>query len=169
MTNKMILRQFSFFLAPASHFYRKFFLLNDTKILGCGRESVYIGLTSTRAAHRVCPAEGKLQIKRDRKRFLFTRQRNKTKLKQQVTIKNLPQNTYHFCSFRPLNIRLLPLSSGSWRVKFVRATRWVAKTKSDHPLTGFELFCANFLPHGCPKLFFCKTPLHSLTLYKKTV
>ena len=113
MTNKMILRQFSFFLAPASHFYRKFFLLNDTKILGCGRESVYIGLTSTRAAHRVCLAEGKLQIKRDRKRFLFTRQCNKPKLKQQFTTKNHPKNTYHFCSFCSLNIRLLPLSSGS--------------------------------------------------------
>lgn len=31
----------------------------------------------------------------------------------------------------------------------MRATRQISKTKSDLRLTGFELFCANFLLHGC--------------------
>ncbi|WP_447864080.1 hypothetical protein [Kluyvera sichuanensis] len=76
VTNEMIIQRFSDVLLAASHFHGNFFSRNDTKMLGCRRESVYIGLTSTQAAKCVYPVEGKLQIKRDRKRFLFSVQGN---------------------------------------------------------------------------------------------
>ena len=76
LVNEMILLHFSAVPFPASHFYGNFFLRNDTKVLGCGRKSVYIGLTSTRAVYRVCSVGRKRQIKRDRKRFLFSVQGN---------------------------------------------------------------------------------------------
>ena len=52
--------------------WQKYFHLIGEKMLGWQRESVYIGLTSTRSHDAACPAGRIQQAKRDRIRLLFS-------------------------------------------------------------------------------------------------